>query len=347
MAHALEYDRGVLALDSPENKVFAWSTPLDIVGFTADIYHRLADILPYNRATLRKIVSKLLGQDLLTWKERQLKQIEEGLKARVDGQIESNMGWIPVAARASAKEGEESSAGGSQVRWHWTTLSKHMLYQYMVLTLNINELRNHLGLATGKDGACREQQARKDAYAHLVTLWPGSSMSTYEISRAYSSRKSLLEKQNKKTDSAPAAPQATSDAPATGPPEAEAASSPAPRRTPEPPVVVVATAAAAAEPRLTPATSVGSPGQPLAQMFSDKLSHAATHAASPYAHAEHMSSPSRGDYMHRSPQCAGFGGSPGPHFEPPPPPPRETPAYHNEVGAHFSTPVVPHRNLAY
>ncbi|PIA19154.1 hypothetical protein COEREDRAFT_79126 [Coemansia reversa NRRL 1564] len=204
MARALEYDREMLALDVPEHRVFAWSTPTDIVGFTTNIYHRMSAILPYNRATVRKIVSKLLGQDLLTWKEQQLKQIEEGLKARVDEQIEKNMGWIPVAVRAGAKDGEElGSGGGSQVRWHWTTLSKHVLFQYMVLTLNINELRNSLGQNTGKDGAYREQQARKDAYARLVKLWPGSSMSTYEISRAYSSRKSLIEKQIKKTDSTP------------------------------------------------------------------------------------------------------------------------------------------------
>ncbi|KAJ2084450.1 hypothetical protein H4R24_000080 [Coemansia sp. RSA 988] len=203
MARALEYDRQILALDVPEHRLFAWSTPTDIVGFTTSIYHRLSAILPYNRATVRKIVSKLLGQDLLTWKEQQLKQLEEGLKARVDEQIEKSMGWIPVAARTSAKDGEESGSGGAQVRWHWTTLSKHILFQYMVLTLNINELRNSLGQSTGKDGAYREQQARKDAYAHLVKLWPGSSMSTYEISRAYSSRKSLIEKQIKKTDSAP------------------------------------------------------------------------------------------------------------------------------------------------
>ncbi|KAI8324843.1 hypothetical protein GQ54DRAFT_295845 [Martensiomyces pterosporus] len=200
MARALEYDRGMMSVDTPEHKVFAWSTPLDLVGFAAGIYHRLSHILPYNRATVRKIVSKLLGRDLVTWKERQLKQIEEGLKARIDDQIERGLGWIPVTARAAPKDGDDAAPGASQVRWHWTTLSKHILYQYMVLTLNMNELRNHLSASAGKDGAYREQQARKDAYAHLVNLWPGTSMSTYEISRAYSSRKSLLEKQHKKAD---------------------------------------------------------------------------------------------------------------------------------------------------
>ncbi|KAJ2501923.1 hypothetical protein GGH96_001566 [Coemansia sp. RSA 1972] len=201
MARALEYDRQTLSLETPEHKVFAWTTPLDIVGFTTDIYQRLSVTLPYNRATVRKIVSKLLGNDLLTWKEQQLKQIEDGLKTRIDEQIERSMGWIPVAAR-TAKEGEDA-ASGSQVRWHWTTLSKHVLYQYMVLVLNINELKNALEQGPGKDGGYREQQARKDAYAHLVNLWPGSSMSTYEISRAYSSRKSLLEKQSKRADGGP------------------------------------------------------------------------------------------------------------------------------------------------
>ncbi|KAJ2249496.1 hypothetical protein GGI13_004262 [Coemansia sp. RSA 455] len=210
MARALEYDRLILSLDTPEQAIFAWSTPLDIVGFTTGIYNRLADVLPYNRATVRKIVSKLLSTDLITWKERQLKQIEDGLKLRIDEQIESGMGWIPVAARTAPKEGPDdgasataaaAAAGGSQVRWHWTTLSKHILFQYMLLKLNVNDLRNHLDQTGGKDGAYREQQARKDAYAHLINLWPGSSMSTYEISRAYSSRKSLLERQNRKSDS--------------------------------------------------------------------------------------------------------------------------------------------------
>ncbi|KAJ2328588.1 hypothetical protein GGI00_004156, partial [Coemansia sp. RSA 2681] len=140
MARALDYDRLILSLDTPEHSIFAWSTPLDIVGFTTGIYNQLADVLPYNRATVRKIVSKLLGSDMLTWKEQQLKQIEDGLKVRIDEQIESGMGWIPVAARAPPKDGADDGAG-SQVRWHWTTLSKHILFQYMLLTLNINELR--------------------------------------------------------------------------------------------------------------------------------------------------------------------------------------------------------------
>ncbi|KAJ1951140.1 hypothetical protein FBU59_000334 [Linderina macrospora] len=198
MAQALEHDREILSLDTSENRVFAWATPLDVVGFTTGIYHRLSNTLPYNRATVRKIVSKLLGRDLLVWKERQLKQLEDGLKARIDEQIDKGLGWIPVGARAPKDSAEDS---GAQVRWHWTTLSKHILYQYMILTLNINELRNTLDNG-GKDGGggYREQQARKDAYAHLVSLWPGTSMSTYEISRAYSSRKSLLEKQHRKNE---------------------------------------------------------------------------------------------------------------------------------------------------
>ncbi|KAJ1736245.1 hypothetical protein LPJ61_000029 [Coemansia biformis] len=346
MAHALEYDREVMALDIPEHRVFAWSTPLDIVGFTTDIYYRLSDILPYNRATVRKIVSKLLGQDLLTWKERQLKQIEEGLKARVDGQIEQSMGWIPVGARPGMKEADDPSSGGSQVRWHWTTLSKHMLYQYMVLSLNINEMRNHLGHATGKDGVCREQQARKDAYARLVNLWPGSSMSTYEISRAYSSRKSLLEKQNKKSDGVPAASQIDSEVLPPSEAAPEPPSSPPPRKTPEPPGVAAATAAAAADPR--PASDC-SPDQPLVQMFYDSLPRVAEHPASPYVHIERMASSPRSDFAHRSPGFSGFGRSPGQHFEVPhhQATTSQPTAYHNGAGGPFAPPAASHRSLEF
>ncbi|KAJ2485803.1 hypothetical protein EV174_001498 [Coemansia sp. RSA 2320] len=209
MVRALEYDRQILSPDTPEQSVLAWSTSLDTVGFVTGIYDRVADIMPYNRLTVRKIVGKLLGYDLITWKERQLKQIEDGLKLRIDQQIKNGSGWIPVAARAPSKEGLEEGAvaavpgGGSQVRWHWSTLSKHILFQYMLLTLDINELRNQLDPSGSKDGAYREQQARKSAYAHLVSLWPGSSMSTYEVSRAYSSRKSLLDKHSRRSDGGP------------------------------------------------------------------------------------------------------------------------------------------------
>ncbi|KAJ2492912.1 hypothetical protein IWW37_001084 [Coemansia sp. RSA 2050] len=210
MVRALEYDRQILSLDTPEQTIYIWFTPMDIVGFTTDIYDRIADVLPYNRATTRKIVSKLLGPDLVSWKERQLKQIEDGLKLRIDEQIKNGVGWIPVTARAPSKEGADEGAsaataataeGGSQVRWHWTTVSKHILFQFMLLTLNTNELRSSLDPSGAKDGLYREQQVRKDAYAHLAKLWPKSSMPTYEVSRAYSSRKSLLEKQNRKSDS--------------------------------------------------------------------------------------------------------------------------------------------------
>lgn len=219
MVRALEYDRFVMSLDSPENRIFAWYTPLDMVGFTISIYQRLSEILPYNRATVRKIVSKLMSHDLITWKERQLKQLEEGLRRRIIDQIERGEGWVAVANKNVAKDGVSddpgtisSSGGGAggngagnnvpQVRWHWTTVSKHILYQYMMLTLNLNEVRNRMKQNAGSNsvGIVREQQARKDAYAHLVNLWPGTSMTTYEISRAYSSRKSLIEKQNKKAE---------------------------------------------------------------------------------------------------------------------------------------------------
>ncbi|KAJ2454915.1 hypothetical protein EV183_001176 [Coemansia sp. RSA 2336] len=279
MARALEYDREVLSLQSTEQKVFAWNTPLDIVGFTTNIYNRLSEILPYNRATVRKIVSKLLGRDLLTWKEQQLKQIEEGLKARVDEQIERNMGWIPVAPKAGAKDEDVSTSGGSQVRWHWTTLSKHILYQYMVLTLNINELRNNLDSNWSKDGGgYREQQARKDAYAHLVNLWPGNSMSTYEISRAYSSRKSLLEKQSKRADSASSSSVNT----ANKKPEPAAVST---ERTPSTPTTQT--------PVPDAVHTVSSIVQPVSLAMQQSIS--------PGIPIDYVSSPPRPEHMHRSP----------------------------------------------
>ncbi|KAJ1725535.1 hypothetical protein LPJ53_000350, partial [Coemansia erecta] len=113
MVRALEYDSSILALSTPEHLVFAWSTPLDIVGFTTNIYQRLAEIMPYNRATVRKIVSKLLSGEMVNWKKRQLKQIEEGLKARIDDQIERGVGWIPVGARTAGKEEADGDNSGS------------------------------------------------------------------------------------------------------------------------------------------------------------------------------------------------------------------------------------------
>ncbi|KAJ2801492.1 hypothetical protein H4R20_003648 [Coemansia guatemalensis] len=318
MARALEYDREMLALDVPEHRVFAWSTPTDIVGFTTNIYHRLSAILPYNRATVRKIVSKLLGQDLLTWKEQQLKQIEEGLKARVDEQIEKNMGWIPVAVRTGAKDGEDSGGGGggSQVRWHWTTLSKHVLYQYMVLTLNINELRNSLGQNTGKDGACREQQARKDAYAHLVKLWPGSSMSTYEISRAYSSRKSLIEKQIKKTDGAPVTATTTRTGSETQTPVSGAAaattatgSDGTQRRTPE--------HSSPEGTRSAHGTPAASPAGPALSLPPIRYESSALPLGGPPLSPHMQSSSPQPDYSHRSPQFGTYRQSPNHRFDVP------------------------------
>ncbi|KAJ2852686.1 hypothetical protein IWW36_000043 [Coemansia brasiliensis] len=290
MARALEYDREILSLQSTEHKVFAWTTPLDIVGFTSNIYNRLAAILPYNRATVRKIVSKLLGRDLLTWKEQQLKQIEEGLKARVDEQIERNMGWIPVAPKAGAKEEDPSGNGGSQVRWHWTTLSKHILYQYMVLTLNINELRNNLDSNWSKDGGgYREQQARKDAYAHLVNLWPGNSMSTYEISRAYSSRKSLLEKQSKRADSGSAANSQNVSHKKQEPPAASSEKTSMSKTPPEP----------------TPTTQTPVPDMLQAHAASSStvlpISAAMQQPISPGIPIDYVSSPPRPEHIHRSP----------------------------------------------
>ncbi|KAJ1988265.1 hypothetical protein GGI25_005438 [Coemansia spiralis] len=316
MARALEYDRSVLSLRTPEHKIFAWSTPLDIVGFTTGIYHSLSAILPYNRATVRKIVSKLLGNDLLTWKERQLKQIEDGLKVRIDEQIERGMGWIPVGARTGTKESEDGASGGAQVRWHWTTISKHILYQYMILSLNVNELRSHLDPSAGKDGAYREQQARKDAYAHLVNLWPGSTMVTYEISRAYSSRKSLVEKQSKKVDSAPT--QVKVEASETTPVPAtqleysnDAGASSQLQHTPEIPMAA-------------PIQSVQ--GTPIPSRF-DAEFVSPTHSMSPYSHSQppqphqhilmqqQIPSPTRNEYMHASQGCDGYNQSPVPHMQ--------------------------------
>ncbi|KAJ2120436.1 hypothetical protein IW147_005097 [Coemansia sp. RSA 720] len=341
MARALEYDRETLALATPEHKIFAWTTPLDIVGFTTDIYHRLSVTLPYNRATVRKIVSKLLGNDLLTWKEQQLKQIEDGLKTRIDEQIERSMGWIPVAAR-TAKESEDAAAGGSQVRWHWTTLSKHVLYQYMVLVLNINELKNTMEQGPGKDGGYREQQARKDAYAHLVNLWPGSSMSTYEISRAYSSRKSLLEKQSKRADGGPVQtsgdrqPSTVSAAESSPAAIADAGSGHA--RTPE--LVSAANA--------RPVTEVQSAHETL--LTADSVQHSSIIAArqpmSPYMQTDHVSSPYRG--KHQSPHfeysnspSSRFGEEPRSHVSP------QSMLYDSSAGQFPSPSANSHRNLGF
>ncbi|KAJ2138986.1 hypothetical protein IW136_002966 [Coemansia sp. RSA 678] len=335
MARALEYDRETLSLATPEHKVFAWTTPLDIVGFTTDIYQRLSVTLPYNRATVRKIVSKLLGNDLLTWKEQQLKQIEDGLKTRIDKQIERSMGWIPVAAR-TAKDGEDA-AGGSQVRWHWTTLSKHVLYQYMVLVLNINELKNAMEQGPGKDGGYREQQARKDAYAHLVNLWPGSSMSTYEISRAYSSRKSLLEKQSKRADGGPA--QTTGDrqpsnvSAAESSPGAVADAGAGHARTPDSVSAVNA----------KPLDAQSTHETPLAT-GSAHSSSVARQPMSPFVQTDHVSSPCRGN--HQSPLFeysnspnSRFGDEPRSHV---------SPLYDSNLAVQFPSPSAhSHRNLGF
>ncbi|KAJ2854771.1 hypothetical protein GGI22_004378, partial [Coemansia erecta] len=315
MARALEYERSILSLRTPEHKIFAWSTPLDIVGFTAGIYHRLADILPYNRATVRKIVSKLLSHDLLTWKERQLKQIEEGLKARIDEQIERGMGWIPVGARTGTKESEDAASGGAQVRWHWTTISKHLLYQYIVLTLSINGLRNHLDQGVGKDGAYREQQARKDAYAHLVNLWPGSTMVTYEISRAYSSRKALVEKQNKKAD-APTKNEAYPTTVQRAHSHSTLEATPAPPAQPDQPDQPGFVADAGENAQLLQSPEVTAPMHsphttPVVSRYDNGVSQP-NHNVSPYLQnpalsppeqqqkQHHISSPTRTDYIHSS-----------------------------------------------
>ncbi|KAJ2559089.1 hypothetical protein EV175_000504 [Coemansia sp. RSA 1933] len=310
MARALEYDRSVLSLRTPEHKIFAWCTPMDIVGFTAGIYHRLAEILPYNRATVRKIVSKLLGHDLMTWKERQLKQIEEGLKVRIDEQIERGMGWIPVGARTGTKESEDGATSGAHVRWHWTTISKHILYQYIVLTLSMNELRNHLEHGSGKDGAYREQQARKDAYAHLVNLWPGSSMVTYEISRAYSSRKSLVEKQNKKSDG-PTKSETSPSAAQRARSQSVVETTPVPPSQSEPavdtgahaqilqtPEVTATSAAALQSPHSTPVVSRYDNG--FTQTGHGMSPYMQNPALSPQNQQILMSSPTRADYAHPS-----------------------------------------------
>ncbi|KAJ1677138.1 hypothetical protein EV182_006795, partial [Spiromyces aspiralis] len=183
---------------------------VDIAG----TYRALAETLPYNVATVRKLVTKLIGTAAVEWWERRLQQVKDAIGERIKDAIERGEGWVKVnsrsssahdkegkklaaAAAASGDEGGEATGQGEQMRWHWTTVCKHLVYQYVTTYLDIFRQRNAIIEGKGSVPAVtKESQARKDAYAHLSTLWPPNKITTYEISRAYSSRKSLLRKAN-------------------------------------------------------------------------------------------------------------------------------------------------------
>ncbi|PVU97226.1 hypothetical protein BB559_002107 [Furculomyces boomerangus] len=164
-----------------DNQILQWEAASDLVDIS-NIYSRLVKHMPWNRATIRRIISKLLGKDVENWKRKQLKIIENCMRARISNVLETNNN-SPVL-----QKDEEN-----KTKFAWTTVIRHLLHQYIKVYLEIfgitlNPLQNE---ETAEERSLY-QRLRKDAYIRLMTLWPENMMTMSILSREYSKRKQSL-----------------------------------------------------------------------------------------------------------------------------------------------------------
>ncbi|OZJ05839.1 hypothetical protein BZG36_00902 [Bifiguratus adelaidae] len=152
---------------------------------TDGLITKIIAILPYNRFTMRKFVTRhILSEDIETT-ERRLEVLYLEAAAKIEHM--SAQQNLDTGVPAVPKDESSGKEGGDHVRkFKWDTELKEMMYTIIRSDGKVVHWKNRLNEVLGKPEQVSEQTMRKQLYQKLLTLWPQGVMTSYEISVEYS-----------------------------------------------------------------------------------------------------------------------------------------------------------------
>ncbi|KAL1915672.1 uncharacterized protein VTP21DRAFT_6431 [Calcarisporiella thermophila] len=173
----------------------------------------LMEILPYNRFTLRKFVTKNVLPDIISGLERERTRIMAELRSHVEAAMEGQLkNYEEKMAAYDAEqaerrqqqqqqqqeqqgESEEAAVDPAEARkeyeeklhkFRWNATMREMVFRIIQTDMEVVQLKNDLNEILGINDRLSEKIVRRDRYQELHAFWPPGWVTTYEISREYS-----------------------------------------------------------------------------------------------------------------------------------------------------------------
>ncbi|OMJ29325.1 hypothetical protein AYI69_g1177 [Smittium culicis] len=192
---------------SNDNRIVSWEAASDILDISI-VYKSLTSFLPWSKATLRRIIIKLIGKNYQDFKELQLQNIEKCLAKKISESIvnsaalsnnpnnqqnSNNSSNLQINSTTSNNKSTFNSTAENNQKFVWNTVIRQLLFQYIKVYMEINGVNlSPIESENSTQERVKNQKLRRDAYAKLLHLWPNNTMSTSLIGKEYSYKKSAV-----------------------------------------------------------------------------------------------------------------------------------------------------------
>ncbi|OMJ18102.1 hypothetical protein AYI70_g5557 [Smittium culicis] len=195
---------------SNDNRIVSWEAATDLLDISI-VYKSLTSFLPWSKATLRRIIIKLIGKNYQDFKELQLKNIEKCLAKKISESILNSSALSNTSNNPNNQQNSNNSSNHQNnittsnnkstpnstaenyQKFVWNTVIRQLLFQYIKVYMEINGVNlSPIESENSTQERVKNQKLRRDAYAKLLHLWPNNTMNTSLIGKEYSYKKSAV-----------------------------------------------------------------------------------------------------------------------------------------------------------
>ncbi|CAO3593269.1 unnamed protein product [Absidia cylindrospora] len=156
-----------------------------------NVINHLMSILPYNRFTMKKFLTTKSGPAIVTEFQKEIDLLIELLQKSVDEAMPEHLQQY----EQKLMEQQNQAADGPDVekKFRCNETIRRTLYDILTLDMHSVNLSNEIAEFNGRNDMVEsETKARKLMYTKLLPCWPSGWMTTYDISRQYSTYKAKM-----------------------------------------------------------------------------------------------------------------------------------------------------------
>ncbi|ORZ15130.1 hypothetical protein BCR42DRAFT_416468 [Absidia repens] len=157
-----------------------------------NVINHLMAILPYNRFTMKKFLTTKSGPGVVTEFQKEIDRLIEHLQKSVDEAMPEH---LQQYEQKLMEQQNQAVSDGPDVekKFRCNETIRRTLYDILTLDMHSVNLSNEIAEFNGRNDMVEsETKARKLMYTKLLPCWPSGWMTTYDISRQYSTYKAKM-----------------------------------------------------------------------------------------------------------------------------------------------------------
>ncbi|KAI8092654.1 uncharacterized protein BX664DRAFT_327820 [Halteromyces radiatus] len=156
-----------------------------------NVVNHLMDILPYNRFTLKKFLTTKAGPGIVNELQQEIEDLIKQLAEAVDKLMPEQL--QQYEQKVLEQKNQPSDGLEVERKFRCNETIRRTLYEILTKDMYSVNLSNDIAEFTGRpEQVVTETKARKAMYTKLLPCWPPQWMTTYDISRQYSTYKSKM-----------------------------------------------------------------------------------------------------------------------------------------------------------